>query len=903
MSVRNLDRIFKPRSIVLIGASERAGSVGAVTLRNLTRAKPLGPLYLVNPRHKSLAGLPVYPDIGSLPAVPDLAVIATPPETVPGLIAELGALGTRGAVVVTAGFGELGAHGRELQRQALEAARPHLLRMVGPNCLGVMAPASGLDASFSHIAPLKGNLAFVSQSGALITAVLDWAQPRGIGFSHVVSLGDMADVDFGDMIDYLAADAGTRAILLYVEGITNARKFMSAARAAARIKPVVVVKVGRFAEAARAARSHTGALAGSDAVYEAAFRRAGLLRVDTMAELFDAVETLALTGPQPSDRLVILTNGGGPGVLATDALVGMGGKLASLSDETIAALDKVLPPTWSRGNPVDIIGDASGKRYRDALEVLLARPEADAILVLNCPTALGDPSEAAQAVVDTIAARRTAHGGQGRNVFTSWLGDQTATPARAIFTQAGVATYETPDDAVLGFMHRVRHRKSQEALLETPVADKASHAPDAKAVHAIIACAVAEERRWLDPQEIATIFAAYGIPVAASQIVATPEAAAEAARAIGKTVALKIQSRDLTHKSDIGGVVLDLDTPDRVATAAGEMRARIAKAKPDARLEGFLVQEMVRRPEALELIVGLVDDRVFGPVVLFGHGGTAVELHKDSTLELPPLNLSLARAQMARTRVWNLLQGYRGKPPADIDGIANVLVRVGQLAVDHPEIAELDINPLLADASGVIAVDARIAVAKAEVSRKGRLAIAPYPAQFAATGILPDGTKIALKPILPEHEALVQDIVGHMSAEDIRLRFLGPMKELSHQLAARLTQIDYDREMAFIAFPEEGGPALGLVQYVADPDNLRAEYAVALRSDWKGRGLGYLLMTRLLDIARLRGIGEIFGYVENDNAPMLDVCRSLGFDIAADRGDSRLAICTKTLDKAPVAAE
>ena len=903
MSVQSLERIFSPRSIALIGASERAGAVGAVTLRNLMRANPKAPLYLVNPRHGVIAGQHVYPDIAALPGVPDLAVIATPPETVPGLIDELGARGTKGAVVITAGFGELGARGQELQRQALATARAHGVRMIGPNCLGVMVPGEGLDASFSHIAPGKGDLAFVSQSGALITAVLDWAQPRGIGFSHIVSLGDMADVDFGDMIDYLATDTSTRAILLYVEGMTNARKFMSAARAAARLKPMVVVKVGRHAESARAARSHTGALAGSDAVYEAAFRRAGLLRVDTMAELFDAAETLALTGPQTDDRLTILTNGGGPGVLATDALIGLGGKLAALSDDTIAKLDKVLPPTWSRGNPVDIIGDASGERYRAALEILLAQPETGAILVLNCPTALGIPSEAAQAVVDAIAAHRSAGARQTRNVYASWLGDFSASKARDIFVRSGVASYDTPDDAVKGFMHRVRYARSQEALLETPSGEADDFAPDARRVGEIVGRALSEQRRWLDPQEIAAVFEAYGIPMAASRIVGTPEAAGEAAGAIGKPVALKIQSRDLTHKSDVGGVALDLKTADQVTAAARAMRDRIAAAKPDAHLEGFLVQEMVQRPGAAELIVGLVADRVFGPVVLFGQGGTAVELLNDSTLELPPLNISLARAQMARTRIWRLLQGYRGKPAADIDGIATVLVRVGLLAANHPEIAELDINPLLADADGVIAVDARIAVAAATGTGSTRLAIAPYPAQFAGSFSLPDGTRIALRPVRPEDETQLQDIVGHMSADDLHFRFLAAMTKLPHQMAARLTQIDYDREMALIAFPEAGGPALGFAQYIADPSNARAEYAIALRSDWKNVGLGYLLLQQLLDIARRRGVGEVYGVVENDNAPMLDVCRSLGFAISPDPEDRRLVRPVKSLAGSPIAAE
>ncbi len=645
-------------------------------------------------------------------------------------------------MVITAGFGELAAQGRALQLQALEAARPNLLRLMGPNCVGIMVPAIGLDASFSHIAPLPGDLAFVSQSGAMITAVLDWAAPKRIGFSHVVSLGDMADVDFGDMLDYLAGDSETRAILLYVEGITQARKFMSAARAAARAKPVLAVKVGRFAEGARAAHSHTGALAGSDAVYEAAFRRAGMLRVDTMAELFDAVETLALTRPQQGERLAILTNGGGPGVLATDALIALGGKLAELSPETTQKLDAALPKTWSHGNPVDIIGDAPGRRYAEALKILLDDDALDAILVLNSPTAMARPSEAARAVIDTLAAE-PAERLVNRNVLTSWLGERAAAPARRRFAEARIATYDTPDAAVAGFMHRVQYRRNQELLLETPAARPDDFAPDAEAAHRAIAAALGPAPLWLEAETVAVVLGAYGIPQPQSRIAADADAAAAAASAVGFPVALKIRSQDITHKSDLGGVTLNLGAAERVRAEAAAMLARITVAQPQARLEGFLVQEMVQRPGALELIIGLIDDAVFGPVVMVGQGGIAVEQLNDTSLELPPLNAALATAQMARTRVWRLLQGYRGKPAADLAGIATVLIRVAQLAADHPEICELDINPLLADARGVVAVDARIRVAPAAKPGAARLAISPYPRELESHETLRDGTQPA----------------------------------------------------------------------------------------------------------------------------------------------------------------
>jgi acetyltransferase len=894
MSIRNFDKLFHPETVALIGAGARPGSVGAVVLRNLRRARFKGELMLVNPHHETLDGMRVYPDIASLPRPADLAIIATPPDTVPGLVAELGAHGTRAAVVITAGFGELGERGRALQQAALDAARPYLLRLVGPNCVGIMVPGLGLDASFSHLAPPAGEIAFVSQSGAMITAMLDWAAPRGVGFSHVVSLGDMADVDFGDMLDYLAADAHTGAILLYVEGITRGRKFMSAARAAARLKPVLVLKAGRSRGGARAAASHTGMLAGSDRVYDAAFRRAGMLRADTMAELFDAAATLTLTGVQDGERLAVLTNGGGAGVLASDALEAAGGRLATLSAETIARLDGVLPATWSRGNPVDIIGDAPGPRYAAALKAVFADDGVDAILVLNCPTALAGPEDAARAVIDTLAAIPATER-HGRNIFTAWLGEQSAGAARRLFNAARIPTYDTPDEAVTGFLHRVRYQRNQALLMETPPARPDIFEPDLAAAGTAIAAALCAGRAWLDAAEVEAVLAAYRIALPASRHAADPEEAAAAAAAIGFPVALKIRSPDITHKSDAGGIVLDLGDGAAVREAAALMTARVHKALPQARLDGFLVQQMARRSGAIELLAGLADDPVFGPVVVFGQGGTAVEIVDDSAVALPPLNPLLARAQMTRTRVWRLLQGYRGRPPAAIDAIAEVLIRLGQLAAEHPEIRELDINPLLADAHGVIAIDARIRVAPALAAGSARLAIAPYPKELATIELLCDGSTIELRPVQPEDEPLLHDLAAHMSPEDLRLRFFTPVRGISHAVAARLTQIDYDREMALIA--SSNGTALGIAHFFADPDRLSAEYAIAVRSDWQGRGVGYVLMNRLIEIARQCGIGELIGEVLRENQPMLAMCEELGFAVEPDPAEPGVERVKKMLNR------
>ena len=892
MSVRNLDKLFAPRSVALIGATPRPGSVGAVVARNLRRAGFAGELMLVNPHYDTIDGLTVHPNVASLPRAPDLGVIVTPAETVPCLIHELAARGTRAAVIITAGFGELGQRGQTLQQATLDAAKPHLLRIVGPNCVGIMLPRLGLDATFSHLAPPAGDIAFLSQSGAMITAMLDWAVPHGIGFSHVVSLGDMADVDFGDMLDYLAADPHTRAILLYAEGITHGRKFMSAARAASRIKPVLVLKAGRSQAGARAATSHTGVLAGADAVYDAVFRRAGMLRVRTMAELFDAAETLALTHEQVGERLAILTNGGGAGVLATDALVAARGQLAALSQTTVADLNRQLPATWSHGNPVDIIGDASGKRYGDALTTLIGDSEIDAILVLNCPTALAQPEDTARAVIDTVAGAEPA-ALRGRNVITAWLGEYSARTARQLFADARIATYETPDSAVTGFLHRVHHRRNQELLMETPPARLDMFGPDRVTVRRLIAAALAAGKSWLDPEETSAILAAYGLPIVANHFAADPDQAASLAAKVGFPIALKIRSADITHKSDVGGVALNLGNTDRVRREAEGMLRRVKAAHPEARLDGFLVQPMVRRPSAVALLVGLVEDAVFGPLVAFGQGGTAVEIMRDTSLELPPLNALLARRLMARTRVWQLVQGYRGKPPANIEAIVEMLIRLGQLAADQAEIRELDINPLLADAAGIIAVDARLRIAVAQSPGSARLAIAPYPKELGSAERLRDGTVLRLRPLRPEDEPMLHDLAAHMSHEDLRLRFFTPVQGLTHVVAARLSQLDYDRELALLA--EGDGMALGVVHFFADPDKLRAEYAIAVRSDWKGRGVGFLLMTRLIHIARQRGIGELVGEVLRENQPMLQMCRELGFAMVPQPADPAIMVVNKIL--------
>jgi len=885
VSVRNLDSIFRPTSVALIGASTRPHSVGAVTAENLRAAGFGGRIMLVNAKHADIAGSAAFPDIASLPEAPDLAVICTPAQTVPGLVAELGARGTKAAIVVTAGFKEAGnAAGMALEQAMLDAARPHLMRIIGPNCLGVVSTPAKLNASFAQVMPKKGGVAFVAQSGAMVTTVLDWADGRGIGFSHLVSLGDMSDVDFGDMLDYLAMDGDTWAILLYIEAITHARKFMSAARAAARLKPVIAIKAGRQAAAAKAAASHTGALAGMDAVYDAAFERSGIVRAYDLDEIFDAVETLSVRPSVKGDRLTIVTNGGGAGVLATDSLISQGGMMAAIPPQTIAKLDAVLPPTWSHANPIDIIGDAGPKRYADTLDILQNQADQDAILVLNCPTAVASGIDAATAVIEAARSSKVP-------ILTNWLGSQSAEPARAAFEAAHVPTYDTPEKATRGFMHMVRYRRGQETLMEVPPSIPEGYQPDRARAAAIVKAGLETGLPWLDAIAIQSLFECYRIAIVQTVHAATPELVADAARRIGGPIALKILSPDITHKSDVGGVILGIAGADAARAAAIAMDLRIAKLLPQARLSGFIVQEMVQRPHAQELILGMAVDRIFGPFILFGQGGTAVEIIDDKALGLPPLNLKLARELITRTRVYRKLAGYRDTPPAKIDAVALTLVQLSQLVCDFPEIAELDINPLLADEDGVIALDARIKLAPVDGASRDRLAIRPYPEELSERVTLPDFGTCLLRPVRPEDAPLVVEYFSRLAPEDIRMRFLTPLHALPQSTLARLTQIDYDREMGLVLF-DKAGTIAGIGRIAADPDNQRAEFALSVRSDLKGHGAGRFLMQRLGEYAGRRGIGELFGDILPENTSMLALCRELGCMIGPSPNDTTLLRAT-----------
>jgi acetyltransferase len=754
----------------------------------------------------------------------------------------------------------------------------------------VLSPRAQLNASFAARMPPTGDLALVSQSGAITAGLVEWSAAHGIGFSAVVSLGDKIDVDFGDLLDFFALDGTTRAILLYVESIGNARKFMSAARAAARIKPVVVVKSGRHAQGAKAALTHTGALAGSDAVYEAAFRRAGLLRVLDLDELFAAAETLGRVRPFLGKRLAILTNGGGIGVLAVDRLVDLGGTLAGISPGTMQKLDSALPPIWSRANPVDIAGDADPARYVTALEGLIKDPENDAILVMNVPTALASAPAAARSVAAVAQAHRNSLI-RSKPIFAVWVG--TSDAVTPIFEADGIPSYETESDAVQGFMHLVHYREALDALMATPPSLPQDFKPDVAVARDVVANAVEGGRTWLDPIEMTRLLAAYSIPIAPALLARNADEAAVAAGPLlaeGLGVVAKILSPDIVHKSEVGGVRLNLTNERAVREAVADILARARAAKPDARITGVTLHPMILRPKARELIAGIADDPTFGPVIVFGRGGTAVEVIDDKALALPPLDLKLARDLIARTRVSRVLKAYRDVPAADIDAVALLLVKLAQLAADVPELRELDLNPVLADRSGIIAVDARAMVAPLKPARRGpaghpRFAIRPYPKEWERHTALRDGTGIFVRPVRPEDEPLYGPFFAAVTQQDLRLRFFAPVKEFGHAFIARFTQIDYARAMAFIAIEEALGKMLGVVRLHADANYDSGEYAILVRSEMKGHGLGYLLMQMIIEYARAEGLKAIEGQVLSENTAMLAMCRELGFNIAPDPRD------------------
>lgn len=890
MSTYRLDSIFRPRAVAVVGSQSRPRSVGRAVVENLLASGFSGPIGLVNKHPSPMDGVATVRHLHELPWTPDLVVIATPAATVPQLAAEAAGKGAAAVVVLTAAMGS-GPGSPAAQLEAL--TREKGLRVLGPNCLGVIAPHARLNASLASRFPKAGDLALISQSGAISGGLVEWSMSQPVGFSAVVSLGDALDVDFADLLDYFATDSRTRAILLYVEAIRDARKFMSAARAAARTKPVVVVKSGHGGspQVTPAGSTHTQNLARPNAVYGAAFRRAGLLRVRSLHELFAAARTLGQVRPFQGRRLAILTNGGGVGALSVDHLYEQGGSLATLSEATRDALDRILPVGWSRTNPVDLLTDIDADRYAATIDALLADPGNDALLAVNVPTVLSSSSEAAHAVT-RLLSQRPGHGTR-KPVFTVWLGNDPQ--AEAVLDAAQVPRYPNESDAVAGFMHLVRHREVQAALMETPPSLPEDFSPDVALARTLVDSALDAGQTWLDPLATTQLLAAYGIPMAPLWRADDADDAARIAAPLlaeGATVAVKILSPDIPHKSDVDGVRLNLANANAVREAAAGILQRARERRPEARIEGVLVQPTVLRPKARELIAGIADDPVFGPVIAFGRGGTAVEVINDQAVALPPLDLRLAHELIARTRVSRVLKAYRDVPAADERAVALVLVKLAQLAADIPEIQQLDINPLLADREGVVAVDARIAVARGRVLHKGRghprFAIFPYPKEWERTIELADGQPALVRPVRPEDDAMFREFFTHVTDEDLRLRFFQSVRHFSHEFIARLTQLDYARSIALVAIHPQTHEMLGAVRLHADANYEKGEYGILVRSDLKGHGIGWKLMQIMIEYARWLGLKVIEGQVLRENRTMLAMCESLGFTVKLDPDDPTL---------------
>ncbi|MEN3930194.1 bifunctional acetate--CoA ligase family protein/GNAT family N-acetyltransferase [Microvirga sp. W0021] len=890
MSTYRLDKVFAPKSVVLAGVSHRPDTLGRVVLNNIRLGGFKGQIYIVNPKGGEIDGFQCYTKIDDLPEVPELMVVTAPPTAVPSLVESAGKKGISGAVIMTVGAGE---NPKALEAEIRKIARPYGIRIIGPNCIGLLAPSAGLNASFVATNIMPGDLALISESGAVASAVVEWAAGRNIGFSSVVSLGDKADVDFGDCLDYFATDRYTRAILLYVENIQDAKKFMSAARVAARAKPVVVIRSGRYEKRDEEARTNSAALADIDSVYDAAFRRAGLLRAYDLDEVFAAAETLCHQKPFQGNRIAVLTNGRGIDMLAMDRLKDLGGVAAELSAETIEKLNEVLPDAWSHANPVDIINDADAERYTKALEILLADDNNDAVLIMNVPTAFAMAQTTARAVVETVKNDRVS-GYHKKAVFASWLSSDAL--SQAIFDSAGIPHFTTEADAIRGMMHLIHYREAIDSLMETPANLPADLIPNTSIGRDIVERAIAEHRQWLNPVEVYQLLRAYGIPsVPVSFATSEAEAVTEARIHLqqGHAVALKVSSPDLINQNDISGVILNLRTEQEVYEAAHKLLSEVRTYNPGMRVKGLTVQPMIHRSAARNVIAGIADDPIFGPVVVFGRGGAAAEVVNDKSLALPPLDMKLAHEMIGRTRLADRLKAYKGTPAADENALALTLVKLSQMSADLPQIREVDLNPILANAEGVIVVDAAVSLAPLEAPHSGtnpRFAIRPYPKEWERTITVKDGRSFFIRPVRAEDEQLYIDFLKNVTQEDMRMRFFAPVRDFNHAFMAKLVQIDYSRAIAFTAIDQTTGQVAGVVRVHADANLHTGEYAILLRSDMKGMGLGWSLMGQMIEWSRAEGLQFVEGQVLRENKAMLDMCRHMGFGISTDMDDPDLKI-------------
>ncbi|GAB1393217.1 GNAT family N-acetyltransferase [Rhodocyclaceae bacterium] len=889
--------LFEPKSIAIIGASETPGSIGATLVRNVIDGGYKGKLFLVNPRHETVFGQKAYATVESVPQRLDLAVICTKAETVPAIIESCGRAGTRNAIVISGGFAEMGPRGANLERSMLDSARRHNLRLLGPNCLGIMRPGSGVNVTFAHGSANPGTIGLISQSGALCTAILDWALPNNVGFSSVVSLGAESDIDFGEVLEYMVADPRTENIFLYIEGIKNARRFMSALRAAARCKPVLLIKVGRHAAGKQAALSHTGALVGADDVFDAALRRAGVVRLGNVGQMYAAAQALFSHFRPRGNRLMIITNGGGPGVMAADHASDIGIPLAQLSEETLKKLNEAMPQTWSKSNPADIVGDADPARYAAALTICLEDNNIDGVLCILTPQAMTDPTQAARAVIEV--AQKT-----DKPLVTCWMGEDQVREARMLFKGAGIPTFRTPEPAVELFSHISAYYRNQQLLMQAPASIANQIPPRLESAKLVIETALSEGRKQLNEMESKALLAAFRIPIAQTVIARSPSEAMVLAEEIGLPVVMKIDSPQITHKTDSGGVRLNLNTLAQVRDAYNEILEEVKKNRPDAIIHGIAIEPMIQKVNGRELVVGMTRDQIFGPTIIFGPGGTSMEAcGAERAVALPPLNRFLVDDMLASTTASARLGEFRNMPPVSMEALEAVLLRVSEMVCELPWIREMDINPLIVDENGAVAVDARIAIENIPITagRYDHMAIHPYPSHLATEYKTKDGKTIIIRPISPEDADMEQEFVKNLSAETKYYRFMNTLRELSQTQLVRLTQIDYDREMAFVAVVDHervNGLELqiGVARYAINPDGESCEFAIVVADDWQGKGLARRLMGVIIDTARSRGIKYMNGDFLAENRRMIQFVTSLGFVLAPHPEDPGLKQGVLTLN-------
>lgn len=875
-----LDKIFNPKSVAVIGASDEEGSVGYALMRNFLDFGFEGRIYPVNIRKTEILGLKAYPSVEQIPETVDLAVIATPAKTVPDIVEQCGRAGIKGIIIISAGFKEVGPEGKALEDKILEIKQKYGLRIVGPNCLGIIRPSNKLNATFLKKMPKEGNIAFISQSGALGSAILDWAMHENIGFSNFVSVGSMIDVDFGDLIDYFGTDPKTRSILMYIEGLTNARKFMSAARHFARTKPIIVVKAGKFGESAKAAASHTGSMTGEDDVYDAAFKRAGIVRVEEIADLFNCAEVLGLQPLPKGPNLAIITNAGGPGVMATDALIARGGKLAKLSPKTMELLNGILPHYWSHGNPIDILGDARADRYKAVFEACLKDENVDGILIIYTAQAVAEPAEIAKGIVE-VYKNMPYH---NKTVLTSFMGYGAVEEANRIFNENGIPTYATPEQAIKTYLYMYQYKRNLELLYETPEELPVDVAPPKRPIQVIMRNAALENRELLTEAEAKKLLEYYGFPVAKTFVATTADEAVACASQIGYPVVLKVLSPQIVHKTDAGGVFLDLKNEDEVREAFEQIMRNAKKYNPQAEILGVTVQPMIKK-KGYEVILGAKKDPLFGPVILFGMGGVGVELFKDFSIGLPPLNQTLVRRLMEETKVYQLLKGYRNVPPANIKLLEEVILRFSQLLVDFPQLKEVDINPLLVNDKDACALDARILIDKELVFQKlephQHLVISPYPKKYETLWRMRDGRTVLLRPIKPEDEPLWLEMFRNFSEESIRYRFFQIIKDTPHEVRVRYCNIDYDREIAIVAELDENGQRriLGVSRVSLEPDRRTGEIAFIVADPWQGLGLGTKMVDYTIEVCKDMGVETLYAIMLPDNYRAINLTRKMGFTL------------------------